>query len=43
MTKFADKILAVKDGHVGRFTINNPDKRNCVSLAMWEQIGDIFE
>ena len=43
MTEFSDKILAVKDGHVGRFTINNPDKRNCVSLAMWEQIGDIFE
>jgi len=43
MSDIANKILAVRDGPVGRFTINNPDKRNCVSLAMWEQIGDIFE
>jgi enoyl-CoA hydratase len=38
-----DKILAVKDGPIGRCTINNPDKRNCVSLAMWQRIGDVFE
>ena len=43
MTDITDRILAVKDRRVARLTINNPDKRNCVSLAMWERIGDIFE
>lgn len=42
MSETDDKILAVKEGAIGRFTINNPDKRNCVSLAMWQRIGDVF-
>ncbi|MDD9876382.1 MAG: enoyl-CoA hydratase [Magnetovibrio sp.] len=38
-----EKILAeVADG-VGRFTINNAAKRNCMSLAMWARMGDVFE
>lgn len=42
MSKSCDKILAEKDGHVGRFTINRPDKRNAMSLAMWRCMGEIF-
>lgn len=37
------KILAEKDGHIGRFTINNPDKRNAMTLAMWQRMGEVFE
>ena len=37
------KILAERDGHIGRFTINNPEKRNAMTLAMWQRMGDIFE
>ena len=37
------KILAEKDGRIGRFTINNPDKRNAMTLAMWQRMGEVFE
>jgi enoyl-CoA hydratase len=37
-----DKIIAVKDGHIGRFILNNAARRNCVSLAMWRRMGDVF-
>ena len=37
------KILAdVKDG-VGRLTFNQPERRNAVSLEMWQGIGDALE
>ncbi len=40
-----DKMLAEKDGAVGRMIFNNPDKHNAVSLEMWaaaERILDDF-
>ena len=43
MSDSDDKILAEKDGHVGRFTVNNPDKRNAMSLVMWQRMGEVFE
>ena len=43
MSKPDDKILTVKDGHIGRFTINRPEKRNAMSLDMWRRMGEIFE
>jgi enoyl-CoA hydratase/carnithine racemase len=39
-TAFADgKILKHVAGGVGTVTFNNPDKRNAVSLDMWEGLG----
>ena len=38
-----DKIVAQVDDGIGRFTINNAAKRNCMSLAMWKRMGDVFE
>ena len=43
MRKSDDKILSEKDGRVGRFTINRPDKRNAMSLDMWRRMRDVFE
>jgi len=43
MSQSNDNILAEKDGRVGRFTINRPDKRNAMSLDMWRRMGEIFE
>jgi len=45
--EFAEgKILAeIKDG-VGRITFNQPEKRNAMSVAMWDGMGqalDVFE
>ncbi len=40
-----DKMLAEKDGAVGRMIFNNPEKHNAVSLEMWaaaERILDDF-
>ncbi|MBE0621987.1 MAG: enoyl-CoA hydratase/isomerase family protein [Burkholderiales bacterium] len=36
-----DKMIAEKDGPIGWITFNNPDRRNAVSMAMWEALGDI--
>lgn len=36
------KILAEIDGAVGRITINNPERRNAISLDMWQGISDAF-
>lgn len=33
-----DKILTAIDAHVGTITFNNPEKRNAVSLEMWEAV-----
>ena len=43
METTGDTILAEKDGRIGRFTINRPEKRNAMSLAMWQRMGEIFE
>ncbi len=31
-----DKMLSQKDGFIGRMIFNNPERRNAVSLEMWE-------
>jgi enoyl-CoA hydratase/carnithine racemase len=41
-----DKIISRRDGAVGHITFNNPEKRNAVSLEMWqaaERALDEFE
>ena len=37
------KILSEIVNGVGRFTINNANKRNAMSKLMWHQMGDIFD
>lgn len=36
LTLKTDKMLATKAGGVGTMTFNNPERRNAVSLEMWE-------
>jgi enoyl-CoA hydratase/carnithine racemase len=36
-----DKMIAEKDGAIGWITFNNPERRNAVSMAMWEALADI--
>ncbi|HEY8050572.1 MAG TPA: enoyl-CoA hydratase [Ramlibacter sp.] len=36
-----DKMIAQKDGAIGWITFNNPARRNAVSVAMWEALGEI--
>jgi len=43
MTSNDDRIVAEVDGFIGRFTINNGAKRNCMALAMWQRMGEVFE
>jgi enoyl-CoA hydratase/carnithine racemase len=38
-----DKVLAHKEGGVGTLTFNNPERRNAVSLDMWEAAAGILE
>lgn len=38
-----EKILAVVEDGIGRFTINNAAKRNAMSKAMWARMGEVFE
>ncbi len=38
-----DKMLAEKDGAVGRMIFNNPERHNAVSLEMWQAAGRILE
>jgi enoyl-CoA hydratase len=39
----SDKVLAHKEGGVGTLTFNNPERRNAVSLDMWEAAAGILE
>jgi enoyl-CoA hydratase/carnithine racemase len=43
MDDASDTILVRVDGHIGRFTINNPGKRNAMSFHMWQRMGDALE
>lgn len=36
-------LLAEKQGHVARLTIDRPEKRNAMTLAMWGALGDQLE
>ncbi len=37
-----DKMLSEKDGFIGRMIFNNPERRNAVSLEMWEAAEEIL-
>ncbi|GMQ90000.1 MAG: enoyl-CoA hydratase [Gammaproteobacteria bacterium] len=37
------KLVAEKDGAIGRLTINNPERRNAFSFAMWQALPGILE
>ena len=36
-----DKILASREGPIGFLVFNNPERRNAVSLEMWQQAGEV--
>jgi enoyl-CoA hydratase len=38
-----DKMIAQKEGAIGWITFNNPERRNAVSMAMWEALADIVD
>src|SRR5215813_15252902 len=38
-----EKMLSRKDGHVGYVVFNNPERRNAVSLEMWEATARILD
>ena len=38
-----DRVLAERDGGVGRLIFNNPERRNAVSLEMWEAAERVLD
>ncbi len=38
-----EKIIADLDGHIGWLTFNQPERRNAMSLEMWQGVGDALE
>jgi enoyl-CoA hydratase len=38
-----EKILAEADGAIGWITFNQPEKRNAMSMEMWQGLGDALE
>lgn len=38
-----DKMLSRKEGHVGHLIFSNPERRNAVSLEMWDAAADILD
>ncbi len=43
MVDAAPLLLAEIDGHIAWATINRPEKRNAMTLAMWRDLGDLLE
>jgi enoyl-CoA hydratase len=37
------KMIAEKDGPIGRLIFNNPARHNAVSLEMWEAVTQIID
>ncbi|MEZ5589593.1 MAG: enoyl-CoA hydratase [Gammaproteobacteria bacterium] len=37
-----DKMIARKEGNIGRLIFNNPERHNAVSLAMWQAAQEIL-
>lgn len=40
MPDATDKLIARKDGAIGRLVFNQPERRNAISFAMWRAIPD---
>lgn len=38
-----EKILAEADGEIGWLTFNQPERRNAMSMEMWQGVGDAME
>ncbi len=38
-----DRLLAKKDGAIGWMVFNNPERRNAVSLDMWQAIPAVLD
>jgi len=38
-----DKIISQRDGGIARIIFNNPERRNAVSLEMWEEVSRILD
>ena len=38
-----DKMLLDKDGAIAKITFNNPERRNAVSLEMWEMVESMLQ
>ena len=43
MKTSTEKMIAAKDGSIGWMTFNNPERRNAVSLDMYQAIPEIME
>jgi enoyl-CoA hydratase len=39
----SEKIISRREGGIGHIVFNNPEKRNAVSLDMWEGVGQLLE
>jgi enoyl-CoA hydratase/carnithine racemase len=37
-----DPVSVTRDGAVATVTLNNPERLNALSAAMWKQLGEIF-
>ena len=37
-----EKILSSREGPIGFLTFNNPERRNAVSLEMWQRAGEVL-
>ena len=42
MSDATDKLIAQKDGAIGRLIFNQPERRNAISFAMWQAIPDVI-
>ena len=38
----SDKILGHVENGIGHIVFNNPDKRNAVSLDMWQRVAELL-
>jgi enoyl-CoA hydratase len=43
MDAMTEKIIATKDGAIGRLTFNQPERRNAIALEMWKAIPWVLE
>ncbi|MFQ5995784.1 MAG: enoyl-CoA hydratase [Acidiferrobacterales bacterium] len=43
MQPITDKIIADKDGAIGRLAFNNPERRNAISFEMWQAIPIVLD